>query len=132
MTKLKSWCVASSEIVANHPLHFFEADAGKEPTAIASIAKSIPKHYASRKRIAGLLARLGKPEASNYLQLKLPQTKQIRSGDLGEIIATGYVNDYVGYSTGVCRLRWKDHRDMAMRGDDIIGVRLGGTERPNF
>jgi len=122
MAKLKAWCAASSELVGAHALHYFEADATKTPAAVASIAKAIPEHYASRERIVGLLKRLGKPAASDFVREKLPQTPQMRSGDLGEIIAAGYVNDYAGYAT-VCRLRWKDHRAMAMRGDDVIGVR---------
>jgi hypothetical protein len=27
-----------------------------------------------------------------------------------------------GYRTPIKRLRWKDHRNMAMRGDDVIGI----------
>lgn len=132
MAKLKTWCALSSETVSAHALHYFEADPAKVPAAVASIAKTIPEQYTSRERIARLLKRLGKPEASDHVRLKLPTTKQMRSGDLGEIIATAYVNDYVGYATGVCRLRWKDHRDMAMRGDDIIGVRVGSDGAPEF
>ena len=49
--------------------------------------------------------------------------KKQRSGsDLGEILATEYVNrGHWGYEAPVHRLRWKDGRDLAMRGDDIIG-----------
>ena len=49
--------------------------------------------------------------------------RQIRSGDLGEIYATEWIDAHSGgYRAPIKRLRWKDHRNMAMRGDDVIGI----------
>ncbi len=45
-----------------------------------------------------------------------------RSGDLGEILATEYITEKTPYAVPIKRLRWKDHRNMAMRGDDVIGI----------
>lgn len=84
----------------------------------------IPGQYAAPDRIADILNDLGKPAAAKYLQGKLPTSKQIRSGDLGEIIGSQFAVLELGYRV-VERLRWKDHREMAMRGDDLIGVRVG-------
>ena len=54
---------------------------------------------------------------------KLPTTKALRSGDLGEIYATEWIDAHSGgYHAPIKRLRWKDHRNMAMRGDDVIGI----------
>ena len=69
------------------------------------------------------LARLGKPAAAALIQGKLPTNKAIRSGDLGEIYATEWIDAHSGgYRAPIKRLRWKDHRNMAMRGDDVIGI----------
>jgi len=53
---------------------------------------------------------------------KLPESKAIRSGDLGEILATEYIAESTPYEVPIKGLRWKDHRNMAMRGDDVIGI----------
>jgi hypothetical protein len=98
-----------------------------------AIAAAIPTHYASEERIASSLERLGKPAAADFIRQKLPTSKSIRSGDLGEILATEYIIEQTAFSVPVKRLRWKDHRNMAMRGDDIIGIqRNAGTGRLRF
>jgi hypothetical protein len=67
--------------------------------------------------------RLGKTAAAALIQGKLPTTKQIRFGDLGEIYATEWIDAHSGsYRAPIKRLRWKDHRNMAMRGDDVIAM----------
>lgn len=89
-------------------------------------ARQIPDQYAGPDRVAAILAELGKPAAANYLKGKLPTSKNTRSGDLGEIIGAQYAALELGFRV-VERLRWKDHREMAMRGDDLIGVRAGAN-----
>ena len=90
-------------------------------------------HYAAEERIAAALARLGKATAAQMITDLLPQTPQIRSGDLGEIYATEWIDAHSGYRAPIKRLRWKDHRNMAMRGDDVIGMILDpATQRLRF
>ncbi len=88
--------------------------------AVRQLVSIVPDHFASK--YATILARLGKPSAAQYLSQKLPTSKKIMSGDLGEIIATEYINSETEFETPIKRLRWKDHRNMSMRGDDAIGV----------
>lgn len=93
------------------------------PRAIQATADMVPTHYASEEHVARALERLGKPAAAALIQEKLPTTKTIRSGDLGEIYATEWIDAHSGgYRAPIKRLRWKDHRNMAMRGDDVIGI----------
>jgi hypothetical protein len=103
-------------------------------TGIQAAAAIVPTHYASEEHVARALARLGKPAAAALIQGKLPTTKAIRSGDLGEIFATEWINAHSGgYSAPIKRLRWKDHRNMAMRGDDVIAVMVNPqTHRLSF
>jgi hypothetical protein len=62
------------------------------PTGIQATAAIVPGHYASEEQVARALARLGKPAAAALIQGKLPTTKAIRSGDLGEIYATEWID----------------------------------------
>ena len=78
--------------------------------------------YADPQSIAGTLARLGRPAAAQKLLTKIPEVKNIRSGDIGEVLATDYIEEYLGYHVPIRKLRWRDHRNMAMRGDDVIGI----------
>jgi hypothetical protein len=64
------------------------------------------------------------------LREKLPQTPKIRSGDLGEILATQYIDERTAYKAPIKRLRWKDHREMPLRGDDVIGIALPDGNAP--
>jgi len=86
-------------------------------------AEQIPGQYAGPDRIAAILAKLGKPAAAEYLEGKLPTGQRSRSGDLGEIIGAQYAALELGFRV-VEQLRWKDHREMSMRGDDLVGARV--------
>ena len=71
------------------------------------LAVVVRTHYASEERMADLLERLGKPASSAFIRNSLPQGKRIRSGDLGEILASEYVDENTVYSLPIKRLRWK-------------------------
>lgn len=68
------------------------------------------------------MERLGFKVAAKILSEAMPQTPKGRSGDLGEILATELVEEEIGLRVPVRRLRYKDGRNMAMRGDDFIGA----------
>jgi len=133
MSGIKNWCASKDEDVKIHHLRVLEVDPAKITTAIEEIPKVVPGHYASAERVARLMQRLGKPAAAKFIEDKLPTSKSIRSGDLGEILGSSYVTEFTDFTTGINRLRWKDHREMAMRGDDIIAVRIvSSPEKINF
>ena len=98
------------------------ADPQKLAVGIGATAAVVPGHYASEEHVARTLRLLGKPQAAALIEAKLPTTKQIRSGDLGEIFATEWIAANTTYQVPIKRLRWKDHRNMAMRGEDVIGI----------
>jgi hypothetical protein len=110
-------------MVGGHYRQVMTGQAAQLLTGIQATAAIVPGHYASEEHVARALARLGKPEAAALIQGKLPTTKAIRSGDLGEIYATEWIDSHSGgYRAPIKRLRWKDHRNMAMRGEDVIGI----------
>ena len=101
---------------------------------IEATAAVVPTHYAAEEQVARALARLGKPAAAALIESKLPTDKRIRSGELGEIFATEWIDAHSGgYHGPVKRLRWKDHREMPMRGDDVIAILQDpGSQRLRF
>ncbi|QBR03763.1 Hachiman antiphage defense system protein HamA [Paraburkholderia pallida] len=122
MAKFIEWCNAHEARVGSHALRVLSADPARINVGVQNAAAIVPMHYASEERLARILERLGKPEAAGFIQNLLPTTKSIRSGDLGEILATEFIAEQTNYLIPIKRLRWKDHRNMAMRGDDVIGI----------
>jgi hypothetical protein len=134
VTQFNDWCVSVDEPFGNHFRRVMTGQAASLPTGIQTTAAIVPGHYASEEQVARALTRLGKPAAAALIQGKLPTTKGIRSGDLGEIFATEWIDAHSGgYRAPIKRLRWKDHRNMAMRGDDVIGILQDAqTQRLHF
>lgn len=128
------WCISVDRPFGNHHLRVMTGQAASLATGVQTTAAIVPGHYASEEQVARALARLGKPAAAALIESLLPTTKAIRSGDLGEIYATEWIDAHSGgYQALIKRLRWKDHRNMAMRGDDVIGILQDGqTQRLHF
>lgn len=133
MVRFNDWCDGNDTQLGTHHLHIKTGRAVDRLTGVQLSAAAVPSHYAAEERVARALRRLGKPGAADLVTGLLPQTKQIRSGDLGEIYATEWIDAHSGYRAPIKRLRWKDHRNMAMRGDDVIGMILDqATQRMRF
>ncbi|MBG6148114.1 hypothetical protein IWQ51_006270 [Labrenzia sp. EL_142] len=133
MVQFNDWCDCADTPLGNHHVRVMTSRPADSAIGIQLTAATVPIHYATEERVAGALAKLGKSAAAKMVTDLLPQTPQIRSGDLGEIYATEWINAYSGYRAPIKRLRWKDHRNMAMRGDDVIGMTLDpATQRLRF
>jgi Cap4 SAVED domain len=121
----KKWCNATkAENKRKRYWIYIERDGGRDEIREA-LAEKIRSHYERLERIADDVARLGYTVAAEILRSELPQTPKARSGDLGEILATELVEEEIGLRVPVRRLRYKDGRNMAMRGDDFIGAGYG-------
>lgn len=127
---LTDWCDEVEGEIGDHQLCSLNGRTAQLVAGRDAIALVVPNHYASEERIADLLERLGKPASARFIRDMLPVGKRIRSGDLGEILATEYVSESTVYSVPIRRLRWKDHREMSMRGDDVIAVRMPQERGP--
>ena len=121
-----SWCDESEKEVSGHLLTVLRTDDDRKDIGVKAVADELPQHYVSDDRYADILKKLGKPAAARYLEEKLPRTEQIRSGDLGEILATSYIEQETDWDQTVKKLRWKDHREMPMHGDDLLAVGFWG------
>jgi len=65
----------------------------------------------------------GFPKATHVLKNRLPAGKIARSGMLGEILATEFLDQETEFTVPIRRLRYRDTREQAMRGDDVLGFR---------
>lgn len=121
---LKRWLTTNSSSVGKHPLHMMTEQAGVRTAVLDDVRAVLRTHYVSPQIAAQRVADLGAPATAKILRELLPKTKAARSGDFGEVLATEIAEQTLGFTVPVRRLRWKDGRNMALRGDDIVGVRL--------
>lgn len=122
MAIYKTWCDATrEESDRKYYWTYVEKDGGRHGTHDMLI-KTVRSHYDRLERIAEDVERLGYEIAGQILSSAMPETAKGRSGDLGEILATELVEEEIGLRVPVRRLRYKDGRNMAMRGDDFIGA----------
>lgn len=127
-----NWSDSEEAVVRGHSIKTNVVRPADRALAIRSISSVVPIHYASEERIAGVFGALGRAAAARFILEKLPVSKKIRSGDVGEILASEYIEEGTSYLLPIKRLRWKDHREMAMRGDDAIGIRIGPGAEVRF
>lgn len=127
MELYERWCESTKKKdKRKHYWAYVEKDGGRDEIR-DDLAETIRSHYDRLERIAEDVKRLGYEVASEILKAAMPQTAKGRSGDLGEILAAELVEEEIGLRIPVRRLRYKDGRNMAMRGDDFIGAGYDGT-----
>jgi len=123
----KKWCDSAKERDKRKRYWtYVEKDGGRDEIR-DDLAETIRSHYDRLERIAEDVAQLGYKVAAKILSKAMPETPKGRSGDLGEILATELVEEEIGLRVPVRRLRYKDGRNMAMRGDDFIGAGYRGA-----
>jgi hypothetical protein len=122
MTLFVGWCKCErSDTGRKHLLKYTEKVGGRAAIT-ANLPTVLRSHYDDARRIADDVAKLGYTKAAALLAERMPRSKKARSGELGEILATELVEESLGYRVPIRRLRYKDGREMALRGDDFIGV----------
>jgi hypothetical protein len=129
---LDRWLITASSKVGRHPLHIMTEVAGTRPAAVQELRKILQSHYVAPEIATKRLADLGAPKTAQILRQHLPTTKIQRSGDLGEVLATEIAEHVLKYNIPIRRLRWKDGREMALRGDDLVGIRAGANGSLEF
>jgi hypothetical protein len=122
------WCDSDEEESDRKRYWSFCEKKGGRQAIRRSLAETIRSHYDRLERIAEDVARLGYRAAARILATAIPTEPKARSGDLGEILATELVEEKINLRVPVRRLRYKDGREMAMRGDDFIGAAYGADD----
>lgn len=93
-----------------------------DQSLVDELAPIVQTHYFKDRTIQDVLNKWKRPGLAKYIDEVLPVTLKGKSGHLGEILATEYVNNNGWkYLIPIKRLQWKDGRDCAMRGEDILG-----------
>ena len=112
----------SRENVGCHTLLTLSECPNPPAPVMADLRELAQTHYVDPQTAANRLASHGWEKTADLLRAQLPTNPRSRSGELGEILATEMAELQLGYTVPIRRLRWKDGRNMALRGDDLIGV----------
>jgi hypothetical protein len=98
---------------------------GARATGLAVVRKLLPEHFVGETTI---LRSGGYKKAAAIIENSLPTEKRTRSGDLGELLATEYIDAQTSFRVPIRKLRWKSDRQMPMHGNDVVAV--DPTQRP--
>jgi hypothetical protein len=126
LTLFEEWCDKVSAAHNGHPFDVLTEKVDARDIILPELVSVLQYHYDARARFLERAARLGYDRAVEVIRQRLPTIAIARSGDIGEILATEYVNSSLPFVIPINRLQWKDGRNTAMRGDDLIGFRLKG------
>jgi hypothetical protein len=92
----KKWCDATKEEEKRKRYWTYVEKAGGRDEIRDDLTETMRSHYDRLERIAEDVARLGYKVAADILRAELPQSAKVRSGDLGEILATELVEEEIG------------------------------------
>lgn len=126
------WLSIKMVNIGNHVLLICTENRGSSDEIMDELRVVVRSHYVAPEITAKRLAELGATATAEFLREHFPQTKKARSGDLGEILATELTERKLGFDVPVRRLRLKDGREMALRGDDIVAIARDPKGRLKF
>lgn len=122
MGLFEDWCDSDGETKGRKRyLLLTEKDAARD-AVMKGLGKTVRSHYDRLDRIADDVAELGFEGAAAILRERLPIKPRSRAGDLGEILASELTEEVLEFTVPVRRMRFKDGREVPLRGDDFIGV----------
>jgi hypothetical protein len=115
----KKWLQAATKPPAGVSLYIERP--GARALGLSALKKLLEEHFVGEGTIvqAG-----GYSKAAKIIANSLPTNKRTRSGDLGELLATEYLNSETPFVVPIKKLKWKSDRETAMHGNDVIGVDL--------
>jgi hypothetical protein len=102
--------------------------AGGRAAILDELAQTVRSHYDDLERIADDLEELDYEGAAAILRELLPTGVRARAGDLGEILASELTVERLDFEVPIRRMRFKDGREVPMRGDDFIGVNYAADD----
>lgn len=126
------WLEIWTYIIKCHQKILLREKNGTRNRILDNLRDVVRSHYVSPEIMASRIEQLGAEKTAELLRDHLPTEKRSRSGELGEILATEFVTRKLHYRVPILRLRWKDGREMSLRGDDVIAFRRDEGERLYF
>lgn len=128
MTQFDTWCDPVKIVPINgHAAGFLVSN--DDDAGIEAVARTLSEKYVKTEALALIAATYRKPQFAEYLRNKFPKKLVFRSGDIGEILATSYLEEKCGYTVGPSRLMHRDHQEWAMRGDDVLGAKFDASSQ---
>jgi HamA len=104
----------------SHPgVTLYAERTGTRAVGLSFLKALLADHFVGEATIVGAG---GYPSAAEIIANSLPSNKRTQSGDLGELLATEYINSETSYVVPIKKLRWKSDREMPLHGNDVIGV----------
>lgn len=125
----ENWCDRTNRQREKKRLLQLTERAGGRGAIWADLCHAVRSHYDDLRRISRDIEELGYTNAAAVLRERLPRTRRARSGEIGEILGTELVEEELGFKVPIRRLRYKDGREMALRGDDLVGIALDDREQ---
>ena len=120
------WCSGEQIGSGSKILHLLCARTSGQRKAIEVLQSVVPTHYCKPEVVRKWLKRWGYEKTLAVVRKDLPSSKKARSGDLGEILATEYVNRRLDFNVPIFPLRWRDHRELtSAHHDDYAEVWTG-------
>lgn len=116
------WLESMPSTSANVSL--FQERSGTRAVGLDAFNELLADHFVGE---AVVLKMGGYAKAATTLKNSLPTSKRIKSGDLGELMATEYVDAETTFRVPFRKLRWKSDREMPMHGNDVVAIELRGT-----
>lgn len=129
---LDRWLTAERVEIGRHILWVLAETEGARDAVIAELCDVVRSHYVSPETMARRLEELGASQTASVMREHLPESKTARSADMGEILATECAEWRLGYEVPIRRLRWKDGREVPLRGDDLVGLSRDEKQRLQF
>ena len=126
------WFDIESERIRVHRLRIIKEKQGLRETILSEMDTVVLGHYNDLDRLQRWADRLNLSTTAAALQSCLPTLIRAQSGHIGEILLTEIIPElFPDFIAPIKRLRWLDGRNMALRGEDYIGVDTTRTE-PRF
>ena len=126
------WLSVQETNVGRHVLLLCTEKQGACDDVIEELRTVVRSHYVAPEITAKRLADLDAPKTAEVLRQHVPTSKSARSGDIGEVLATELAERRLAFRVPIRRLRWKDGRNTALRGDDIVAVARDPEGRLKF
>ena len=124
----EDWCDINAQGIGANQLLILREKNGVRDAILTKLDSVVLDHYNELKRLERWAIRLNLGTAAAVLQDCLPTMIRAKSGHVGEIFLTEFVPElFPGFMAPIKRLRWLDGREMALRGEDYIGVDCSGT-----
>jgi hypothetical protein len=119
------WCDITEHRIGQHRLRVMTEKAGTRASIESILDAAVLDNYDDLGRLRHWANVLGLPNAAAVLDDTFPTDLRAKSGHMGEICLTESIPElFPEFIVPIKRLRWLDGRNMFLRGEDFIGVRV--------